>query len=253
MNCYKKIFACILAIAMAAAAAGCGTEITENAPAPKLSNETTPEEDSISEAPAETTEEVITTTAAPETTAEKKPTETKRDIKYIGEADDAAADYSVELTNGTDKAITKVAVRYNEGEYSDNLLPEGETFESEETRLFNWSNTISGDLITLGEYDLELTFDNEDSFVLHGFPLTDMLTGEIRLMDEYVFIVYTNKIGDNKDNMKEEAEIAEKERIEKQKEEAAKLTETTTTAAPQESQPEVTETEQTEAPAENVW
>ena len=41
--------------------------------------------------------------------------------------------------------------------------------------------------MTLGDYDLEITFEDEETFILHGFPLTDMISGEIRLMDEYAF------------------------------------------------------------------
>ncbi|WP_295154734.1 hypothetical protein [uncultured Ruminococcus sp.] len=255
MDIIKKICAASLALCLAASLAGCGSEITENAPAPKLNKETTAEEDSAEEVPVETTAET-TTTAAPESAAEEKPEETKKDMKYIGEADETKSSYSVELTNGTDKDIISVAVRYNNSDFSENIIPGGEDFKAEETRLFNWTNDITGDVMTLGDYDLEITFEDEETFILHGFPLTDMISGEIRLMDEYAFVVYTNKIGDSKDTRQKEANIAEEERIAKEKEEAEKnTTTTTTTAAPETEAPVETtqETQQTEAPVENVW
>ena len=78
----------------------------------------------------------------------------------------------------------------------------------------------------LGDFNVEITLEDGNRFELHGFPLTDMLSGEIRLMDEYAFLVYTNKIGDVKDTMKKEADIVE---AEKEKEEAKT---STTTEAP---------------------
>jgi hypothetical protein len=221
-----KVLAALAAAAvMAASLSACGKEIGEKEKNSSKAETSAAEKDSESTAEEDSTAE--TTTAEPESKPDEKQEEEK-DIKYIGEKDAKKADYSVELTNGTENQIIGFAINYGDGEYSENLIPSGEDFEIDEVRQLNWSHTVSGDVMTLGDFNVEITLEDGKRFELHGFPLTDMLSGEIRLMDEYAFLVYTNKIGDMKDTMKKESEIAEKER----EEEEAK-TSTTTTPAPE--------------------
>ena len=246
MDKMKRIFALALTLALTAAAAGCGKEIGTEEPVPKAEQEATAEEDVVTEAEPESVAETTTTTAAATTTA----AETEPELPKIGLEDAASADYSVELTNGTEKEITGIYISYGDSGYSENLLPEGENFAVDEKRLFSWSAPDDGGMV-ISDYNLEIDFGS-DSFVLHGFPLTDMLSGEIRLMDEYAFLVYANRVGDTKDTMEKESKIAEEER---RAEEEKTATATTTTTAYEETEP-VTETEvpaQTEAPADNGW
>lgn len=247
----KTLAAIAAAAVMAVSVSACGnkkgdkdktSDSKAESSAAEKDAESTAEEDSVAE----------TTTAAPESNPEE---EEEEKLNYIGEKDAKKADYSVEMTNGTGQEIVGFAINYGDGEYSENLIPSDEYFDIDEVRLFNWSHTVSGDIMTLGDFNVEITLVDGETFELHGFPLTDMLSGEIRLMDEYAFLVYTNKIGDVKDTMKKEADIAEAER-EKEEAKTSTTTEapvfepveeeedtTTTTTAP-ESQPEDTQTEQ---------
>lgn len=248
----KKTSALIMAAVLTMSLAACGE--TETADAEKKDTTTTTTTAAAEDAPESAEEEESAAESADESQAEEQPEE-KEQVKYLGEEDAEAADYSVELTNGTDRAIVGFAIKYGNESYSGELIPDGETFEVDEVRLFNWSNTVSGDVMTLDDYTVELTFDNDKVFELHGFPLTDMLSGEIRLMEDYAFLVYTNKIGDNKNTMDSEAAAAEKARADS---EAATATTTTTTTVtepepvyeePVTEEPVVTDPPATEEPA----
>ena len=221
----KKYLALALSAVMALGMTACGdTEKAESKAAdsskPAASSaaeESTPESEAAPEsaAPAE---------SKAESKAEEKPAakEEKKDLKYLGEKDSEKCKYSVEITNGTDKTIIGFAIRYSDDEFGENLV--------------------------IGDYEVELTFEDETSFVLHGFPLTNMLSGEIRLMDDYAFLVYTNRVGDSKNTMESEEHAAEEAR----KAEEAKTATTTTTTAQPETEPQTeapTETQATEAPA----
>ncbi len=230
----KALAALAAAAVMAVSVSACGKK-TDNKDKTDSKAETTAEED-IESTPEEDSA-AETTTAAAESKPDEKQDEEKIK-KYIGEKDAKKSDYSVELTNGTENVIIGFAINYGDGEYSENLIPANEDFEIDEVRLLNWSHTVSGDVMTLGDFNVEITLEDGKRFELHGFPLTDMLSGEIRLMDEYAFLVYTNKIGDSKDTMKKEADIAEKER---EKEEAKTATTTTTTTPEPEPEPEPSE------------
>lgn len=248
----KKYLALALSAVMALGMTACGD--TENAEskaadsskpaASSAAEESTPESEAVPEsaAPAE---------SKAESKAEEKPAvkEEKKDLKYLGEKDSEKCKYSVEITNGTDKTIIGFAIRYSDDEFGENLIPDGENFLADETRQLNYNHVVSGDNLVIGDYEVELTFEDETSFVLHGFPLTNMLSGEIRLMDDYAFLVYTNRVGDSKNTMESEEHAAEEAR---KAEEAKTATTTTTTTAQPETEPQTeapTETQATEAPA----
>ena len=246
-----KALAAILAEAvMAMSVSACGKKTDDK------DNSSKKAESSAAEKDTESTPEEDSAVESSEAPTESKPDEEEK-LNYIGEKDAKKADYSVELTNGTEHEIIGFAINYGDGEYSENLIPTGEDFEIDEVRKFNWSHTVSGDVMMLGDFNVEITLEDGKRFELHGFPLTDMLSGEIRLMDEYAFLVYTNKIGDVKDTMKKEADIVEEE---KEKEAAKTSTtteapvyeepveeeETTTTTAAPEPQPEESQTDTTQ-------
>lgn len=222
----KKILALTLALTMTVGMAACGnTEDSSEPESKKEASTTTPEEDSVGESKAEEESKA-------ESEAESKAEEPKEEIKYLGDKNAEDADFSVELTNGTDKTIIAFAIKYGQEPYSDNLLPEGEEFKADEVRQFNWSLEGSGNVVAPSGFTVELTFDDYEVFEL-GFPLSDMVSGEIRLMDEYAFLVYVNKVGDSKNTMESEESEAEQAR-----EERDAATATTTTYEEPEPDPE---------------
>ncbi|MCR5542035.1 MAG: hypothetical protein K6F71_14605 [Ruminococcus sp.] len=246
----KALAAILAAAVMAMSVSACGKKTDDKDNSSKKPESSTAEKDT------ESTPEEDSAVESSEAPTESKPDEEEK-LNYIGEKDAKKADYSVELTNGTEHEIIGFAINYGDGEYSENLIPTGEDFEIDEVRKFNWSHTVSGDVMMLGDFNVEITLEDGKRFELHGFPLTDMLSGEIRLMDEYAFLVYTNKIGDVKDTMKKEADIVEEE---KEKEAAKTSTtteapvyedpieeeETTTTTTAPEPQPEESQTDTTQ-------
>ena len=246
----KALAAILAAAVMAMSVSACGKKTDDK------DNSSKKAESSAAEKDTESTPEEDSAAESSEAPTESKPDEEEK-LNYIGEKDAKKADYSVELTNGTEHEIIGFAINYGDGEYSENLIPTGEDFEIDEVRKFNWSHTVSGDVMMLGDFNVEITLEDGKRFELHGFPLTDMLSGEIRLMDEYAFLVYTNKIGDVKDTMKKEADIVEEE---KEKEAAKTSTtteapvyedpveeeETTTTTTAPEPQPEESQTDTTQ-------
>lgn len=230
----KALAAVLAAAVMAMNVSACGKKTDDK------DNSSKKAESSAAEKDTESTPEEDSAVESSEAPTESKPDEEEEEkLNYIGEKDAKKADYSVELTNGTEHEIIGFAINYGDGEYSENLIPTGEDFEIDEVRKFNWSHTVSGDVMMLGDFNVEITLEDGQRFELHGFPLTDMLSGEIRLMDEYAFLVYTNKIGDVKDTMKKEADIVEDEK----EKEAAKTS--TTTEAPVYEDPVVEEEETT--------
>ncbi|GEM_PF-1049708 len=246
----KRFLALALSAAMTLGMTACGdTEKTDS----KSADSSKPAASSAAEesAPESTAEpeSAAPTESKAESKAEEKPAAEEENLKYIGEKDGEKSTYSVKLTNGTEKDIVSFAIRYGDDEFGENLLPDGENFVADESRMLNYSHVVSGEVMTLGDFEVEITFDDDKSFVLHGFPLTDMISGEIRLMDDYAFLVYTNRIGDNKNTMESEAKAAEEAR---KAEEAKTATTTTTTTAQPETEPQTeapTETQATEAPA----
>ena len=284
----KKITALAAAALMSLSIAACGSEIADNSDTDI--KDSSAAETTATAAPEPESEAETTTTAPP---AESKAEETEPPLPYIGDEDAVAADYSIEITNGTEWDITGFYLRYADGEYSENLIPNGETFKVDELRQLNWTEKVEGEYMALGDFSAKITLDKDTSavdldddddydydyddedddedkeepntFRINVFPLRDMLSCELRTMDDYAFLVYTTKTGDTKDTMEKESEIAEQEYLDKMEKEAKKAAEktttTTTTTAPAETEPETetsteTQTEtttETAAPADNNY
>ena len=251
MKYIKSLAAAALAAVMAAGMAACSlTDNGDTAASSKAESTTAAEAVTTDEEEAAETETAAPEeTKAPETTTTEKPEEPKEEFKYIGEEDGEDSTYSFPLTNGTEQEIISFALRYGDGDFTENLIPDGEDFAADETRLLNWTHTVTGDVMTLGEFNAEITLDNEKTYLLHVFPMSDIINAEIRVMDEYAFIVYENKIGDTKSTMEQEEKAAEEDR----KAEEAKTSTTTTVSETETETKTETETEAetvTEAPAE---
>lgn len=214
----KKLFTMILAgvIGFSFMAAGCGNKKDSQEKGQAGSSPT-----------AEASE-------TPEPT--KEPTETPAALKPIG-TEEAGA-YEVQLTNGTGKNITGIAIkRMEDGEYPENMLGADDTFAVNEERILYYKGesgsqsdnagqdtadqgTDSENLLTPG-YDIQLSFEEGTALELHAFPFGDIEKGSIRLEDEVAFIVY-DSMADKKEVSTKEAEqvIAEQKKAEAAEQEA---------------------------------
>ena len=93
------------------------------------------------------------------------------DALVIGE-ETGGMEYRVALCNETGKEIEAAALRVNYGDFSDNLIPEEETFPDgtravlicPQAEMINYVPPV---------YDLLLTFTDQNSAVLHTLPMGD--------------------------------------------------------------------------------
>ena len=82
------------------------------------------------------------------------------------------SDYEVTLVNECGKAITGIALRASYEEYSDNLLPEDTVLE-EHGQGTLWCEPAEILNFVPPEYDIQLTFADESTAVLHTIPFGD--------------------------------------------------------------------------------
>ena len=82
------------------------------------------------------------------------------------------SDYEVTLVNECGKAITGIALRASYEEYSDNLLPEVTVLE-EHGQGTLWCEPAEILNFVPPEYDIQLTFADESTAVLHTIPFGD--------------------------------------------------------------------------------
>ena len=102
------------------------------------------------------------------------------------------SDYEVTLVNECGKAITGIALRASYEEYSDNLLPEDTVLE-EHGQGTLWCEPAEILNFVPPEYDIQLTFADESTAVLHTIPFGD--ADELTLLtDEESGTVYVRFI-----------------------------------------------------------
>lgn len=149
-------------------------------------------------------------TEATESTMAETETETPETETYkaIGTEKESDTVYCVKLKNNTGKDISGVSVKTTEEtEFPKNMLKDGDVYvkgeernlyyevaeEEKETETDGEEKTEASEekLLTLG-YDVQITFDDGTSKVLHGFPFDDIKEGEICLEDEVIFLKYKN-------------------------------------------------------------
>ena len=107
----KALAALAAAAVMAASLSACGKKTGDK---DKTSSKA---ESSAVEKDAESTVEEDSAAESSEAPTESKPEEEEEKLNYIGEKDAKKADYSVELTNGTEHEIIGFAINYGDGEY----------------------------------------------------------------------------------------------------------------------------------------
>ncbi|MBP1532862.1 MAG: hypothetical protein IK999_01855 [Ruminococcus sp.] len=199
----KKLLAALMAAAVLGLS-GCGdkTGDTADESAAQTVTETQETETSAAEtsAPEETTTTTTTTTAPPESEAETITTLEK----YIGESDALNAQYTFALTNSTGSVITSFEVKYGDGEYGEDLLPYSENFDVDESRQFSFTNNISGEVLTIADYSVRLTYEDGSEQTLHVFPMSEIVSAEIRSMDGFPFLVYIDKFEEEENTMETE-------------------------------------------------
>lgn len=135
--------------------------------------------------------------------AEKK-TETQEEkkeekLEVIGVEKDS--EFQVKLTNSTTKNITGISVKSSdETEYPANMLKESEVFENKESRLLCYTapkaaeapaDAKGTDKVLETAYDIQLTFEDGTTAVLHSFPFEDIEEGEI-FFEDVAYLKYTS-------------------------------------------------------------
>ena len=157
----------------------------------------------------------------------------KEDLKKIGVP--LKGTVEIKLENNTGKSITGFAVKKSENsEFGENLLEDEDVYVKGEKRYFYYdykqenseeeTERISADYDgnteeetdeSVPEYDIQITYLNGTTAVLHDFPFDDMKEGTLELEDEITYLTYTSI------KTKKEVETKDEERGIKTKEETA--------------------------------
>ena len=135
------------------------------------------------------------------------------DIKTIGEKTEDC--YEILVKNKTGRPITAVAVKDADAkEFGDNLLKEKDVWKAEEERTLYCVKDLKDekaekdDKLTYPNIDLQISFTEEESYVIHSFPFEDLKDGraDISALDGVAFIVY-NSISEKKEVNTKETEL----------------------------------------------
>lgn len=107
----------------------------------------------------------------------------------------------MKLTNSTAKNIIGISVKSSdEAEYPANMLKEADVFEDKESRLLCYTapkaaeaptDAKATDKVLEPAYDIQLTFEDGTTAVLHSFPFGDVEEGEI-CMEDVAYLKYTS-------------------------------------------------------------
>lgn len=114
---------------------------------------------------------MLPASAAQEEAAPETESRDMQEKVLIGEKH-SDSDYEVTLVNESGKAITGIALRASYEEYSDNLLPEDTVLE-EGGQGTLWCEPAEILNFVPPEYDIQLTFADESTAVLHTIPFGD--------------------------------------------------------------------------------
>lgn len=156
-----------------------------------------------------TTEATTTEAATTEATTEATPEDAEEELPAIGE--ESADAIKVKLTNKTGKEITSVAIRTSaDEEFGDNLLADEDTVADKEKRYLYYAPEKDAEETEDAAVDIQLTFADDTSVVLHDVDLEDIKDGELAAEDDICYLSYksvkTGKTVDTKD-----AELAVKQ------------------------------------------
>lgn len=108
--------------------------------------------------------------------------------KIIGENEPDA--FSVNLTNNTGKEIKEVKISEDES-FDDkvNLVQKDDVFEKDEEETLCYLPETNNEDNT-SSYNVQLTFDDDTTAVVHTFPFGDIESGEIRLEENVAYLVF---------------------------------------------------------------
>ena len=135
--------------------------------------------------------------AAQEEPASETESQAGQEKILIGEKH-SDSDYEVTLVNESGKAITGIALRASYEEYSDNLLPEDTVLEEHGEGTL-WCEPAEILNFVPPEYDIQLTFADESTAVLHTIPFGD--ADELTILtDEESGTVYVRFISLSQDS-----------------------------------------------------
>lgn len=157
---------------------------------------------------AETTIKTTETTTATETADAEKVTEEKT-IGVKPEKDTEGV-FSMKLKNLTGKAITEVTVKNEKDEkYPDNFLEKDDKFAADEERTL-WfdpnaskeaeetadaadakeTDSKTSEETEIPKYDMQITFEDATTAVLHTLPFGDTEEAELHLEGEIAYLVF---------------------------------------------------------------
>ena len=122
--------------------------------------------------------------------ARETESETETAQAIVMGAQESDEDYQVTLVNESGKEIKEVSIRASYGDFSENLLPEGETLEDKEQGVL-WCTPAEIINFVPPVYDIRLTFSDDESATLHTLPFGDTEELKIRT-DEESGTVYVN-------------------------------------------------------------
>ena len=74
----------------------------------------------------------------------------------------------------------------------------------DESRQFSFTNNISGEVLTIADYSVRLTYEDGSEQILHVFPMSEIVSAEIRSMDGFPFLVYIDKFEEEENTMETE-------------------------------------------------
>ena len=147
-------------------------------------------------------------------TADSKETEEKTIGKKPETDKDAEGVFSIKFKNLTGKAITGVAVKNEKDEkYPDNFLEKDDKFAADEERTLWFDPNAakdeektetadtkdtaetkdSGAAEEVQKYDMQITFEDGTTAILHTLPFGDTEEAELHLEGEVAYIVFDSK------------------------------------------------------------
>lgn len=145
------------------------------------------EKESVTAAPtaANTPTAVPTATPVPTATATPVP------LKTIGEKQESA--YEVQLKNMTGKAVRGFTIKtYEEEEFPESMLKEDVFEDGEERVLYYKPEETAQEQPGEITYEVQLTFADDTTKILHTFPFTDMKQGEICAEGDVIYLKYNS-------------------------------------------------------------
>lgn len=174
----------------------------------------------------------VCTFAAGTEVAEKSAEDTA-ELKTIGAKEKEEGAFSVKLKNATGKDIKEIKIKVSgHSEFADteNLLEKDAVFAAEEERILNYLPKVKEETEEKKEdskekeeplvFDIQLTFADDTTAVVHTFPFGDIEEGEICMDGELAYLVFES-VNLKKEVNTLETETTIAEMIKAQKEAAA--------------------------------